>query len=178
MIVSIFGGSQMKEGSPAYAEAEWLGNALAGRGHTVLTGGYMGAMEAVSRGAAEAGGHVVGVTCVEIEHWHHRAANRWVAEERKRGTLVERLQSLIEDCDAAMALPGGPGTLTEISLMWNLMIVGALGRKPLILIGAAWRSVFDELITELGEYTPQPQREMLIFATDAKAAIESLTQAA
>jgi len=168
----------MKEGSPAYAEAEWLGRALAARGHTVLTGGYMGAMEAVSKGAAEAGGHVVGVTCVEIERWHKRAANRWVTEERKKQTLVERLQSLIEDCDAAMALPGGPGTLTEISLMWNLMIVGSLSRKRLILIGHAWRSVFDELIGKLGEYTPQRQREMLIFAADATAAIESLAKTA
>lgn len=178
MIVSVFGGSQMKEGSAAYAEAEGLGTALAQRGHTVLTGGYMGAMEAVSRGAAQAGGHVVGVTCVEIEQWHHRAVNRWVTEERKRQTLLERLHSLIEDCDAAMALPGGPGTLTEISLTWNLMIVGSLRRKPLILIGAAWRAVLDELMKELGEYTPPSQREMLIFAADANTAIEHLTKAA
>lgn len=38
---------------------------LAERGHIVLNGGYIGTMEAVSRGAAEAGGHVIGVTCEE-----------------------------------------------------------------------------------------------------------------
>ena len=55
MKVSVFGGSQPKEGSTAYAEAQELGKLLAERGHTVLTGGYIGTMEAVSRGAREAG---------------------------------------------------------------------------------------------------------------------------
>ena len=56
MNISIFGGSQPKEGDIAYAEAQELGKLLAQRGHTVLTGGYIGTMEAVSRGASDAGG--------------------------------------------------------------------------------------------------------------------------
>ena len=56
MNISVFGGSQTKEGDAAYAEARELGALLAQRGHTVLTGGYIGTMEAVSRGAHEAGG--------------------------------------------------------------------------------------------------------------------------
>ena len=51
MKVSVFGGSQPQEGSAAYAEAQDLGRLLAQRGYTVLTGGYMGTMEAVSMGA-------------------------------------------------------------------------------------------------------------------------------
>ena len=47
MKVSVFGGSQPQEGSAAYAEAQNLGRLLAERGHTVLTGGYIGTMEAV-----------------------------------------------------------------------------------------------------------------------------------
>src|SRR5215831_16801474 len=69
MKVSVFGGSQPKEGSLPYAEARELGRMLAEGGHTVLTGGYIGTMEAVSRGAAESGGHVIGVTCEQIEQW-------------------------------------------------------------------------------------------------------------
>ena len=62
-------------------------------------------------------------------------ANAWVKEERKFKTLQERLDGLISGCDAAIALPGGPGTLTEIGLMWNLMIIDAIRRRPLILVG-------------------------------------------
>lgn len=56
MNITVFGGAQPQTGTPAYQEAYLLGKILAGAGHTVLTGGYMGTMEAISRGAAEAGG--------------------------------------------------------------------------------------------------------------------------
>ena len=55
MNITVFGGAQPKEGSQAYEEARELGALLAQRGHVILTGGYMGTMEAVSRGAHEAG---------------------------------------------------------------------------------------------------------------------------
>ena len=172
MNISVFGGSQPKVGSTAYSSALELGKLLAQHGHNVLTGGYIGTMEAVSRGAAEAGGHVIGVTCGEIERWRGIGANQWVIEEWKRETLIERLQALIENCDAALALPGGPGTLTEISLMWNLMIVGSLGHRPLILIGEDWQTVFNQVFMRLGDYSPQNQRQLLQFAPDIRSAVE------
>ena len=110
MNITIFGGAQPKEGSQAYEEARELGALLAQRGHVILTGGYMGTMEAVSRGAHEAGGHVVGVTCIDIEEWRNSKPNQWVKEERRKKTLMDRIMGLIEGCDAAMALSGGLGT--------------------------------------------------------------------
>lgn len=174
MKITVFGGAQPKEGSPAYAEARALGKMLAERGHVVLTGGYMGTMEAVSRGASEAGGHVIGVTCEEIELWRKTKANRWVDEERKMTTLMERLEALIAGCDAAIALPGGPGTLTEISLMWNLMIVEALHRRPLVLVGSGWQSVFDQFLQSFSTYMPASQHELIRFAPDVKTAVDTL----
>ncbi|MCX6068617.1 MAG: LOG family protein, partial [Chloroflexi bacterium] len=141
MNITVFGGSQPKEGSPAYAAARELGKLLAEAGHVVLTGGYLGTMEAVSRGAAETGGHVIGVTCEDIENWRKVSANAWVKEERRFKSLQDRLNGLIEGCDAAIALPGGPGTLTEIALMWNLMVVESIRRRPLILVGRGWQSM-------------------------------------
>jgi hypothetical protein len=174
MNITVFGGSQPKEGTPAYAEAYALGKLLAEAGHTVLTGGYIGTMEAVSRGVSEAGGHVIGVTCEEIENWRKISANQWVKEERRHKTLFGRLEGLINDCDAAIALPGGPGTLTEIALMWNLMIVEALHRRPLILVGEGWQSVLDQVFSQLGQYTPQHQRDLLQFAADIYTAVKML----
>ncbi len=174
MRVSVFGGSQPREGDAAYVEAMELGRLLAGRGHTVLTGGYIGTMEAISRGAREAGGHVIGVTCEDIEAWRPIRANAWVIEEIRRKTLTERLHTLIHESDAALALPGGPGTLTEISLMWNLMIVESLHRRPLILVGDGWQSVFDQFFRGLPAYVPAHQREILSFAKDVHTAVEML----
>jgi uncharacterized protein (TIGR00730 family) len=174
MKVSVFGGSHPKEGSTAYAEAQELGQQLAELGHTVLTGGYIGTMEAVSRGAAEAGGHVIGVTCEEIEHWRPLGPNSWVKEEWREKTLIGRLQTLVEGCDAALALPGGPGTLTEISLTWNLMIIGSLHRRPLILIGDGWQTVFDQVYHSLDAYISHEQRQLLQFAPDVNSALKAL----
>ncbi|HSA99187.1 MAG TPA: LOG family protein [Anaerolineales bacterium] len=174
MRVSVFGGSQPREGDAAYAQARELGKLLAGHGHTVLTGGYIGTMEAVSRGANEAGGHVIGVTCEDIEAWRPTQANAWVIEEIKKKTLMERLHTLIHESDAALALPGGPGTLAEISVMWNLMIVESLHRRPLILIGDGWQSVFDQFNKRFDPYIPAQQREILSFAKDVQTAVEML----
>jgi uncharacterized protein (TIGR00725 family) len=176
MNISVFGGSQPQEGSTAYKEARQLGRLLAEHGHTVLTGGYIGTMEAVSRGAAEAGAHVIGVTCAQIENWRAIGANPWVKEEWRKESLIERLEALITGCDAALALPGGPGTLAEVSLMWNLMIIGGLDRRPLVLIGDGWRLVFDEFFQALGPYSPPNQRGLLRFAPTATAAVDLLSR--
>ena len=175
MKITVFGGSQAPEGTAAYADARELGRLLGARAHTVLTGGYIGTMEAVSRGASEAGGHVIGVTCAEIERWHSsRRVNRWVKEEWKKDTIVERIQALIESCDAAFALPGGIGTLAEIALAWNLMAIQSIPEKPLILIGAGWLAVFDQFRHQLGEYTPDSPRRLLQFAPSVEAAVAML----
>ena len=174
MRISVFGSSQSKEGDATYAEAMELGKQLAERRHIVLTGGYIGTMEAVSRGARDAGGHVIGVTCEDIETWRKVKANNWVMEELRRKTLIERLHTLIHESDAALALPGGPGTLTEISLMWNLMVVESLHRRPLVLIGDGWQSVFDQFFRSLDAYVPAHQREILSFAKDVHTAVNMM----
>ncbi len=176
MNITVFGGAQPKEGSSGYEEARELGKLLAEHGHAVLTGGYMGTMEAVSRGACEAGGHVIGVTCEDIEAWRKTSANAWVKEERRKKSLIERLQALIEGCDAAIALPGGAGTLTEISLLWNLMIVESLPPRPLILVGRGWQSTFDQFFKEFESYMPIHQRELLYFAEDVKTAVKIINK--
>jgi uncharacterized protein (TIGR00725 family) len=177
MKITVFGGSAPKPDSPAYREAYSLGKLLAERGHSVMTGGYIGTMEAVSRGASEAGGHVIGVTCEEIEAWRDVRPNQWVAEEWRYPTLKQRLNALIEGCDAALALPGGPGTLTEIALMWNQLIIQALPPRPLVLIGNGWQTVFDQaLYTELGDYVAPAQRALLQFAPDVLSAVNLLNR--
>ncbi len=166
MNVSVFGGSQPPPASPAYQEAYELGKMLANDKHTVMTGGYIGTMEAVSRGAAEAGGHVIGVTCDDIEAWRAVKPNPWVQEERRFATMQERLNELVLGCDAAIALPGGPGTLTEVALTWNLMIVHSIQPKPLILIGNGWRELIISFFHSFDVYIPQNQRSLLKFAPD------------
>ncbi len=117
---------------------------------------------------------MIGVTCAQIEQWRAAGANRWVMEEWRKESLIDRLECLIVSCDAALALPGGPGTLTEVALMWNMMIIGALEKRPLILVGDGWRSVFDQFFQELGPYSPPQQRGLLRFAPTVEVAVALL----
>ncbi|MBM4424240.1 MAG: LOG family protein [Chloroflexi bacterium] len=164
-IVSVFGGSAPRPGSAPYDEAVEMGRLLAGAGFAVATGGYTGVMEAASRGAADAGGHVIGVTCSLIENWREGfGANQWVKDEIKFGSLRERLYHLVSFCDAAVAMGGGIGTLSEVSLMWSLIQTGEIAQRPLVLVGPLWRGTFREFLSRADGYIPERDRQLLLFA--------------
>jgi uncharacterized protein (TIGR00730 family) len=172
--ITVFGGARPRPGEPAYDEAFRLGALLAKSGFTVMTGGYIGTMEAVSRGANEAGGHVIGMTCNEIETWRSVVCNQWVKEEKHFPSLRERLMALIDTCDAAIALPGGVGTLTEISVMWNHLLTNSIAPRPLILVGDGWRRTLHTFFDELGDYVPENQREWVRSVPDIESAVSAL----
>ncbi len=153
MFITVFGGSKLEADNPKYKDAMRLGRILGEAGHVLLTGGYIGTMEAVSRGAAEVGARVIGVTCDEIERWRPVRPNRWITEERRYPTLIQRIWALIQGCDAAFALPGGVGTLTEISMMWNLLLTRVITPRPLILIGSEWASLFSLFFEKFNDYS-------------------------
>ena len=176
--VTVFGGSLPKPGEPAYQTAYELGKLLGAAGCAVLTGGYIGTMEAVSRGASEAGGHVIGVTCEDIEAWRPVMPNAWIQEERRFPTLRDRLDALVDGCDAAIALPGGVGTLTEITLMWTQMQIDAIPVRPLILVGEGWQATLEVMFSTLGEYIQKKHRTLLSFAPDVRAAFDILADLA
>jgi len=139
-IVTVFGASSARPGSPAYEEALRLGRLLAEAGFAVCNGGYGGTMEATARGARQAGGHTIGVTNAVFDP---SPANRYIADERKAPDFFERLRRLLSLGQAYICLPGSVGTLTEFSLTWTLLQTGALAPRPLICVGAPWRAVLD-----------------------------------
>jgi len=172
--ITVFGGSEPQPGDQAYLEAYRLGQLLGAAGHTVLTGGYSGTMEAVSRGAAEAGGRVIGVTCDQIEAWRPVGPNPWVQEEMRFNTLRERLFALIDQCDAALVLPGGIGTLSEMAAMWSQLQTGGIPRKKLILIGPEWERVMEVYFSSFAAYVGENHRALLAFAPHVEAACRML----
>jgi predicted Rossmann-fold nucleotide-binding protein len=128
-------------------------------------------MEAVSRGAAEAGGRVVGVTCEEIESWRPVRANPWVQEERRFATIRQRLFALIDGCDAALALPGGIGTLAEVSVMWSHMQTGTIKARPLVLIGPGWQETIGTFWRVFDQHVSIRHRALLSFAGNVEEAM-------
>ncbi len=173
-VISVFGGSHPRPGEPDFETAYQLGRLLAQAGYAVATGGYVGTMTAVSQGAAEAGGHVIGVTCDEIESWRPVKPNRWVQEEIRYPTLWERLNHLVVNNGGAIALPGGVGTLTEVALTWNQMLVDAIPLRPLILLGAVWQRTLEAFI--IPEYVPPRFQALVQLASTPEGAVELLNE--
>lgn len=140
-LVAVFGSSTLREDEPAYGEVVRLGGELARAGLAVMSGGYGGAMAAVSRGAHDAGGHVVGVT---VEMFEARGpVNAWVRERVHTPDLFSRLRHLVHEADAFVAVHGSIGTLSELFLSWTLLSVNGRPRAPLVLMGAHWRAWLD-----------------------------------
>lgn len=145
-IISVFGSSHPEPGSADYEAARQMGTLLAEAGFIVQTGGYSGVMAGASRGAREAGGHVIGVTCAQIEIFRPLPPNEWVDEEIKYQTLRERLFHLVEKCDGAIAMSGGIGTLTEIALTWSFIQTGEISPRPVITVGGLWARTLSSFI--------------------------------
>jgi hypothetical protein len=136
-LIAVFGSSTIAESDPSWQLAYELGRELGAGGADVMTGGYHGAMAACSKGAHDAGAHVVGVT---VDLFEKRGpANRWVKERVHTRDLYERLRHIVDRADGFVALPGSIGTLTEVFLTWTLLSVGARPPVPLVLLGAHWR---------------------------------------
>jgi hypothetical protein len=147
-VIAVFGASHAHPGDGLYEQGVLCGGMLGEAGFAVVTGGYGGLMEAVSRGAAEAGARVIGVT-VPAVFTDRAGANRFVAEEMPTPHLVERIHEMTNTAAGAIVLPGSLGTLTELAVAWNLAFVARFSGadpKPLITVGSTW----SELVATLG----------------------------
>ncbi len=144
-IVTIFGGSKCGEESVEYAQARRVGQLLAEAGYTICTGGYLGVMEAASRGAHERGGHVLGIVMNQFKG----EPNRFLTDKVATPHFYDRLQHLITRSLGFIAIRGGMGTVTELSLVWNKLQTRVIEPRPLVLLGDCWPPIIEAWRTHL-----------------------------
>ncbi|KAA3663777.1 MAG: LOG family protein [Chloroflexi bacterium] len=168
-VISVFGSSAPKPGSQPYDEAHTVGRLLAEAGFAVATGGYIGTMTAVSQGAAAAGGHVIGVTSDQIEQFRPIGPNEWITEEIRYVTLRDRLIHLVTKNDGMIVLPGGIGTLSEMSLAWSFLQAGEMSKRPLVLLGDLWQNTITTFNDP--QYIREPHLALLNFADTPETAV-------
>ena len=170
-IITIFGSGRPGRDDSVYTLAYETAKLLAEAGFVIANGGYGGTMLAAAKGAAEAGGQTIGVTCSAFKA---SRANEYIGREIVTGSLDERLDTLIKLGQGYVVLPGGTGTLLELAKVWELKNKGFLEeRKPIILVGGFWRPVFDLIRTDdrdCGRYIrcadgPQQVRDILVSCT-------------
>jgi uncharacterized protein (TIGR00730 family) len=166
-IVTVFGGSEAAAETALYSQAHELGAAIARAGWTLCNGGYGGTMEAAARGAFEAGGHTIGVTCAVFRG--RSGANPYIRQEVPTFDLFTRLDTLIRLGRAYVVLPGGSGTLLELAAVWELLNKGLIrNRGPVVLLGRHWEPVVGAV------RAAQPEALPLELVGDVAAAIERI----
>jgi len=130
--VTVFGSARFGEDHRYYKQARALGALLAQDGFTVMTGGGPGIMEAANRGAKDVGGRTAGCN---IELPHEQAPNAYLDRMVTFRHFYVRKVMLMKYSYAFVAMPGGFGTLDEISEAATLMQTGKIEDFPLVLVG-------------------------------------------
>ncbi len=163
--VSVFGSARTARDAPEYLLGRKLGAALAGAGWAVITGGGPGAMEAVNRGANEAGGLSVGLG-IELPFEQH--LNEWVDIGLNFRYFFARKTMFVKYAQAFVILPGGFGTLDELFEALTLVQTRKVNQFPVVLLGTDfWQPLLDWVAAALGGHGYiSPDDLTLLHVTD------------
>jgi uncharacterized protein (TIGR00730 family) len=167
--IAVFGSSRSRLGDGLFEQGLAMGRVLGASGFDVMTGGYTGVMEAVSRGAHEAGAHVFGITMDGFED----RPNPYVMDEIRTANFYARFRKLIDKADGFITMRGGMGTLAELTFAWQKLSLRMFAERPLILLGGEWRRILEcwleNLTVEPEDYrslgvvdTPEEARDLLL----------------
>ncbi|MGD9096869.1 MAG: TIGR00730 family Rossman fold protein [Desulfobacterales bacterium] len=139
--VSIFGSARTSPDDPAYERAVAVAAAFARENFTVITGGGGGIMEAANKGAAEAGGHSVGLN---ISLPHEQTPNSFANIQLNFHYFFIRKVMFVKYAMAYVIMPGGFGTLDELFESVTLIQTQRIRPLPVILVGSDyWNGLVD-----------------------------------
>ncbi len=143
--VTVFGSARTKPGDAYYQIAEKLGRLLAENGFSAITGGGPGIMEAVNKGAAEAGGRSVGLNIrLPFEQKPNPFANLRIEYKY----FFIRKVMFIKYALAYVIMPGGFGTMDEFFEALTLIQTRRVKSFPLILMGRDYWSGLLEWLNQ------------------------------
>lgn len=143
--VTFYGSARTKEEDPAYAMCRKTAGLIAREGFTVMTGGGPGMMEAANRGAFEAGGRSIGAS---IELPHEECANPYVNRQVSYTHFFVRKTVLIKYSYGFIVMPGGFGTLDELTEILTLIQCGKIRDFPVVLMGSDYWSGLIDFMTK------------------------------
>src|SRR5678809_694017 len=142
--VTIFGSARIKPGTVGYDGVKDLAAELARMGCDIMSGGGPGLMQAANEGALsvqpDALHRSVGI---RVELPFEQEVNPFVGQAYEHRTFFSRLHHFMIASDAFVVVPGGIGTLLELSLAWQLLQVRRLYNTPLILVGKMWAELVE-----------------------------------
>jgi len=169
-LVSVFGSARFGPGHPAYEKGYRLGRALAEAGFGVVTGGGPGVMEAVNKGAFEAGGVSVGLN-IQLPHEQH--PNPYQTHSLSFRYFFVRKVMFVRYAVGFVVLPGGFGTLDELTEVLVLIQTEKVHRFPVIALDPDYWSglkawIVRTLLQE-GAISPGDEELLELLATPEEA---------
>ena len=145
--VSIFGSARTKPDDPHYALCVDIARRLSDAGYAVISGGGPGIMEAANKGAFDGASPSVGLN-IELPHEQH--GNSWQDISLSFRHFFSRKVAFVKYADAYVVLPGGFGTLDELTEALTLMQTGKSRLMPVILVGSKfWSGLLEWIRTQL-----------------------------
>ncbi len=142
--VTIFGSARLKPGSVAYEGVKQLASDLTRMGCDIMSGGGPGLMQAANEGALAVDPQALHRSVgIRVELPFEQEINPFVGQAYEHRTFFSRLHHFMIISDAFVVVPGGVGTLLELSLAWQLLQVRKLYNTPLILVGKMWKELVD-----------------------------------
>lgn len=133
--VTVFGSARFGDGHEFNALAEEVGELLAREGFEVVTGGGPSTMAAANRGAKKAGGYSVGCG---ILTGHERKPNGFAHTHVDFRHFFARKFIMARYAVGFVVMPGGFGTLDELTEVMTLMLTRKMADKPVVLVGSAY----------------------------------------
>ena len=148
--VSIFGSARTPPDSPRYHKAVEIARKLSDAGFAVISGGGQGIMEAANKGAFGGRSPSIGLN---IELPHEQCGNSYQNISLRFRHFFARKVSFVKYAAAYVVMPGGFGTLDELSEALTLIQTRSGRRIPIVLVEAAfWQGLLgwmrDRLVTE------------------------------
>ncbi len=125
-----------------------LGKILGENGFDIMSGGFGGTMEDVSKGAKLGGAKTIGVTYYKFDDLPYKSANEFIDEEIRTEDIFERIDIMMRNADGFIILPGGTGTLLELAAVLEHINKNFIKPKPIIAIGDYWKGVLESLRLE------------------------------
>ncbi len=174
--VTVFGSARTPRDHVEYQQGRQIGAALAEAGFAALTGGGPGVMEAVNRGASEAGGLSVGLG---IELPFEQDLNEWVDVGIAFRYFFVRKTMFVKYAQAFVIFPGGYGTFDELFEALTLIQTGKIEHFPIVLFGSDyWRPVMEWLRTTVtGEaYIDPTDVDLTVVSDDIEEVVRILSE--
>ena len=144
--ITVFGSARFDQHHRYYQMAREVGWALAGMGFTTMTGGGPGVMEAANRGAREAGGRSVGCN-IELPFEQHE--NPYLDVSVTCRHFFVRKTLLAKYSYGFVVMPGGFGTLDELTEALTLIQTKKVEQFPVVLMGVDYWAPFMAMTREM-----------------------------